>query len=91
MQTGLNFSRQYDRLSHDSYDDFPVMPLKNIWLIRHCGSQQIQVYVVQTSHEDSQRCILMATDPGDLVLDPTCGSRYHSLYCRAMGAALDHN
>src|SRR5690606_18185892 len=35
---------------------------------------QRQVYVVQTSEKVLERCILMSTDPGDLVLDPTCGS-----------------
>ena len=38
------------------------------------GGAQNQVYVVQTNVELVKRCILMATDPGDLVLDPTCGS-----------------
>ena len=38
------------------------------------GGASAPVYVVQTSPEVVKRCILMATDPGDLVLDPTCGS-----------------
>ena len=37
-----------------------------------------------------KRCILMTTDPGDLVLDPTCGSGTTAYVCRAMGAALDN-
>src|ERR1700730_8827092 len=38
------------------------------------GGAQNQVYVVQTNTELVKRCVLMTTDPGDLVLDPTCGS-----------------
>lgn len=53
-------------------DDFPYKPLNNLWdgLV---GAKDIQ-YVVQTNEEIIKRCILMTTDPGDLVLDPTCGS-----------------
>ena len=58
------------------FDDFPVMKITNIW--NDVGGIQSRadrkVYVVQTSREVIQRCILMATEPGDLVLDPTCGS-----------------
>ena len=52
--------------------DFPVTPLGNFWadLMGSPGA----VYVVQTNPQIIQRCILMTTDPGDLVLDPTCGS-----------------
>jgi adenine-specific DNA-methyltransferase len=53
-------------------DDFPAYPLTSIWT-EVAGSPD-KVYVVQTSPPVVQRCILMATDPGDLVLDPTCGS-----------------
>lgn len=56
-------------------EDNPTTPLDNIWLDTGTGSfTEDQVYVVQTSSKVIQRCILMATDPGDLVLDPTCGS-----------------
>jgi adenine-specific DNA-methyltransferase len=56
-------------------DDNPTTPLDNIWLDTGTGSfTEPQVYVVQTANKVIQRCILMATDPGDLVLDPTCGS-----------------
>ncbi len=54
-------------------DDFKVNPLKNIWTDTVIGSRE-KIYVVQTSKEIIKRCILMTTDPGDLVLDPTCGS-----------------
>jgi adenine-specific DNA-methyltransferase len=53
-------------------DDFPAYPLTSIWT-EVAGSPD-KLYVVQTSPAVVQRCILMATDPGDLVLDPTCGS-----------------
>ena len=53
-------------------DDFRLKPLSNLWdgLV---GAKE-PVYVVQTNEVIVQRCLLMTTDPGDLVLDPTCGS-----------------
>ena len=54
------------------FDDFPALPLTNLW--DDLGGEPDKTYVVQTSVEVIQRCILMTTDPGDLVLDPTCGS-----------------
>ena len=55
--------------------DFPVSPVANIWDDMLTGSfTEEKRYVVQTAEKIIQRCILMATDPGDLVLDPTCGS-----------------
>ncbi len=54
--------------------DNPVNPLSNLWADTASGSGMDKVYVVQTSTKIIQRCILMATDPGDLVIDPTCGS-----------------
>ena len=56
-------------------DDFPVSPLSNLWTDTLTGSfTEDKVYVVQTGTKIVQRCLLMASDPGDLVLDPTCGS-----------------
>lgn len=56
-------------------DDYSVVPLRNIWTDTGTGSfTDAKIYVVQTGTKVVQRCILMATDPGDLVLDPTCGS-----------------
>jgi adenine-specific DNA-methyltransferase len=52
--------------------DFPVSALGNIWADL-MGAQAL-LYVVQTTPHVVERCILMATDPGDLVIDPTCGS-----------------
>ena len=55
--------------------DFPVYPVNNIWRdTLMTGFSEGKTYSVQTSVKVVQRCILMATDPGDLVFDPTCGS-----------------
>jgi adenine-specific DNA-methyltransferase len=55
--------------------DFPVMPVNNLWLDTRWGfDAQDKRYVVETNTKVVTRCLLMATDPGDLVLDPTCGS-----------------
>jgi adenine-specific DNA-methyltransferase len=56
-------------------DDFAALSLNSIWedtVI--AGRPGDKTYVVQTSPKVIERCLLMATDPGDLVLDPTCGS-----------------
>ena len=58
------------------YDDFPAQLINNMWDDAY-GIQSrsdTKVYVVQSGTKPIQRCILMTTDPGDLVLDPTCGS-----------------
>jgi adenine-specific DNA-methyltransferase len=56
-------------------DDFPVQLLRNIWLdTGRSGFGEEQRYAVQTNPKAIERCVLMTTDPGDLVLDPTCGS-----------------
>jgi adenine-specific DNA-methyltransferase len=54
------------------HDDFPVTALMNVW--EDTQGESDKKYVVQTSEKVLQRCMLMCTDPGDLVLDPTCGS-----------------
>jgi adenine-specific DNA-methyltransferase len=63
-------------LSYVRYlDDFPVSPILNVWTDTGTGGYgDTRYYVVQTTTKVIQRCILMTTDPGDLVLDPTCGS-----------------
>lgn len=53
-------------------DDYPVEELDNVWSDTQGAADR--VYVVQTSSKVIERCILMSSDPGDLVLDPTCGS-----------------
>ena len=59
------------------FDDFPCIPITNQWSDT-LGQNQVgpegKVYVVQTALKVLTRCMLMSTDPGDLVLDPTCGS-----------------
>ncbi|RJQ57338.1 MAG: site-specific DNA-methyltransferase [Desulfobacteraceae bacterium] len=54
-------------------DDFPVFPLTNIWTDTSSSFGE-RLYVVQTTAKTIERCLLMSSDPGDLVLDPTCGS-----------------
>lgn len=67
----LGNSLRYVRL----LNDFPVYPIDSLWSDTGVsGFSETKLYVVQTSTKIIERCILMATDPGDLVLDPTCGS-----------------
>lgn len=83
-ETGLSRLGKADRLWPTSngtlqyvrfFDDFPVIPFSNVWTDTGTGSfTENKIYVVQTNTKVIQRCILMTTDPSDLVLDPTCGS-----------------
>jgi adenine-specific DNA-methyltransferase len=54
------------------FEDYPVTRLGDYW--DDVGGATGKIYVVQSSPKIVERCILMVTDPGDLVLDPTCGS-----------------
>ena len=54
------------------FQDYPAMALYNLWT--DLGGATGMVYLVQTATKMVERCILMSTDPGDLVLDPACGS-----------------
>lgn len=57
------------------FDDFPAFELNATWTdTAIAGRPGDKVYVVQTTPRAIERCLLMTTDPGDLVLDPTCGS-----------------
>jgi adenine-specific DNA-methyltransferase len=57
------------------HEDFSALPYANIWTDTGTGNfTDEKIYVVQTGSKTVERCVLMATDPGDLVLDPTCGS-----------------
>jgi len=57
------------------FRDFAVAPINNDWNDTSTGSfTEDKIYVVQSGTKAVARCILMTTDPGDLVLDPTCGS-----------------
>ncbi|MEW6716041.1 MAG: DUF559 domain-containing protein [Chloroflexota bacterium] len=59
----------YKRYHHD----FPIVPLRNVWIDTGGGALVTQkLYAVQTAEKVIERCILMTTDPGDLVFDPTC-------------------
>jgi adenine-specific DNA-methyltransferase len=81
MQRLLKADRIYatsgDELSYVRFfEDFPAQQLSNVWTDT-VGQNQFggeKVYVVQTALKMVERCILMTSDPGDLVLDPTCGS-----------------
>ncbi len=56
-------------------DDFGYRALNNIWMDTGTGSfTESKIFVVQTNTKVIERCLLMTTDPGDLVFDPTCGS-----------------
>lgn len=56
-------------------EDFPAIPFTNVWDDTATGNfTEAKTYVVQTATKVIERCMLMTTDPGDLVLDPTCGS-----------------
>ena len=54
-------------------DDYPVSEMANMWTDTAGGFTRPKRYAVETNPVVIQRCMLMATDPGDLVLDPTCG------------------
>ena len=65
---------QNERLYYKRYfDDFPCYPFTSTWTDT-ASSFAERVYVVQTTPKTIQRCLLMTTDPGELVLDITCGS-----------------
>jgi len=68
---GLGSTMTYVRFD----DDFPVVAITNWWGDTKESTFAVdKIYVVQTYTRVIERCILMTTDPGDLVLDPTCGS-----------------
>lgn len=69
-------------------EDFPAFPISNVWSDIGGGVQSRsdpKVYVVQTGTGPIQRCMLMTTDPGDLVLDATCGSGTTAYVAEQMG------
>lgn len=55
-------------------DDFPAQILTSLWDDTTISGASDKTYVVQTITKVVERCLLMTTNPGDLVLDPTCGS-----------------
>ncbi|MFZ3150098.1 MAG: site-specific DNA-methyltransferase [Anaerolineaceae bacterium] len=79
MQKLINASRIYKSKNTIQYirfsDDYPQKRLTHVWTDTITGQfSEDKIYVVQTSTKVIERCMLMTTDPGDLVLDPTCGS-----------------
>jgi len=76
LKTKKRLIIQGDTLRYVRYfDDFPVSPISNVWADTAArGWFELKTYVVQTTQKVVQRCILMTSDPGDLVLDITCGS-----------------
>jgi adenine-specific DNA-methyltransferase len=68
----LDFAQGPTRMYRRYFADNEYAELTNIW--SDTRSEQKQIYVVQTKDDVVSRCVLMTTDPGDLVLDPTCGS-----------------
>ena len=83
QREGLDRASKADRLfkstnslRYKRYDrDFSVSEIHNTWTDTISGSfHEPRRFVVETSPKILQRCLLMTTDPGDLVLDPTCGS-----------------
>lgn len=79
LQKLTNAGRILERKNSLSYirylDDFPVSPVSNVWDDVRWGFDAVEkIYAVQTNVRVIQRCLLMTTDPGDLVLDITCGS-----------------
>jgi adenine-specific DNA-methyltransferase len=66
-----------------NWADWPYVGLTNIWNDLH-GDQE-PMYVVQTNRKATIRCMLMVTDPGDLVLDPTCGSGTTAFVAEQLG------
>jgi len=64
-------------------DDYPVLPINSLW--SGIGAPSDKVYVVQTPAELIRRCVLMTTNPGDLVLDPTCGGGTSAFVAEELG------
>lgn len=70
------------------FDDFPITELTNIWMdAGGSGFADPRIYVVQTVPRIIERCLLMTTDPGDLVFDPTCGSGTTAYVAEQWGGA----
>ncbi|MGH2583795.1 MAG: site-specific DNA-methyltransferase, partial [Dehalococcoidia bacterium] len=75
-EAGRLFPKGQTLLFKRYLDDHPFTELKSLWLDTQMGgfAAKDKVYAVQTHTKVIQRCLLMTTDPGDLVFDPTCGS-----------------
>lgn len=85
-RSGLMIERANSFSYHMFLDSFPVQAIANIWPDTKWGFDAGEkAYVVQTNEKIVQRCLLMTTDPGDLVLDPTCGSGTTALVAEKWG------
>ncbi|CAN5831245.1 hypothetical protein BH23CHL2_BH23CHL2_10830 [soil metagenome] len=75
------------------FTDFPYTALSNIWFDTQMGGfgKETKTYVVQTNSRVIERCTLMTTDPGDLVIDPTCGSGTTAFTAEQWGPTVDHH
>lgn len=74
-KAGLLLARRNSLAYYLFAENYPIQPISNSWNDTKWGFDASEkMYVVQTNTKVIERCILMATDPGDLVLDPTCGS-----------------
>ena len=81
-ETGMERLNKADRLIPNGInlayrrflEDSPALPIVASWRDTGSGFMSDKVYVVQTNTKVVERCLLMTTDPSDLVLDPTCGS-----------------
>jgi adenine-specific DNA-methyltransferase len=91
---GLNNLANADRIEKTSggiyyvryYDDFPYMSHSNLWDDTSAGGFGMdKIYAVQTNTKVIERCILMSTDPGDLILDITCGSGTSAIVAEQWG------
>ncbi len=75
LKAGGRLEATESRLGYVRYlEDFPAVQITNRWDDVGASFMADKIYVVQTSQTVIQRCVLLSTDPGDLVLDPTCGS-----------------
>jgi adenine-specific DNA-methyltransferase len=67
-------------------DDFGYKPLTNLWTDTATGNfTESKTFVVQTSTKVIERCIQLSSDPGDLILDPTCGSGTSAIAAERLG------
>ena len=74
IKAGRLFSLGKSIYFRQYFDDSPMKQMENTWTDTAAGFSDTKTYVVQTNDKIITRCILMSSDPGDLVLDPTCGS-----------------
>ncbi len=74
-KSGLMVARKNSIAYYLFAENYPIQPITNLWEDTKWGFDASEkTYVVQTNSKVIQKCLLMASDPGDLVLDPTCGS-----------------